>query len=258
MEVHHHAHTSRKKWTHYFWEFLMLFLAVFCGFLAENKREYIVESHRAKDYAKQFVEDLRKDTAELRSGILQTAYINSSIDSLVSLNLNNDDKTVPGSFYYYSRFMSNTYRIDWNKSAINQLIQSGNLRYLKNKPLVDMINDYYTQQGTISNQNQTNIEHRNMIMQVRNRILDEKYYALFAPVDVDAEQAGQPHSRQIDSLISQRLPIQPGAKNLIHEYMNHLLDRKWRTQPLVDNYYPVAIRTAGDIIKALIIKYDLK
>ena len=26
MEV--HAHTPRKKWTHYFWEFLMLFLAV--------------------------------------------------------------------------------------------------------------------------------------------------------------------------------------------------------------------------------------
>ena len=30
MEVHAHSHTARKKWTHYFWEFLMLFLAVFC------------------------------------------------------------------------------------------------------------------------------------------------------------------------------------------------------------------------------------
>ncbi len=29
MEVHAHTHTARKKWTHYFWEFLMLFLAVF-------------------------------------------------------------------------------------------------------------------------------------------------------------------------------------------------------------------------------------
>ena len=36
MEVHHHGHTERKKWTHYLWEFLMLFLAVFAGFLAEN------------------------------------------------------------------------------------------------------------------------------------------------------------------------------------------------------------------------------
>ena len=40
MEVHHHTHTPRKKWTHYFWEFLMLFLAVFCGFLAEYQLEH--------------------------------------------------------------------------------------------------------------------------------------------------------------------------------------------------------------------------
>ena len=33
MEVHHHAHHEGKKnWKSYIWEFLMLFLAVFCGF----------------------------------------------------------------------------------------------------------------------------------------------------------------------------------------------------------------------------------
>ena len=34
MEVHHHAHPThgKKNWKSYFWEFLMLFLAVFCGF----------------------------------------------------------------------------------------------------------------------------------------------------------------------------------------------------------------------------------
>ena len=46
MEVHHHAHTARKKWTHYFWEFLMLFLAVFCGFLAEYQLEHTIEHNR--------------------------------------------------------------------------------------------------------------------------------------------------------------------------------------------------------------------
>ena len=46
MEVHSHSHMPRKKWTHYFWEFLMLFLAVFCGFLAENQREHFVEHQR--------------------------------------------------------------------------------------------------------------------------------------------------------------------------------------------------------------------
>jgi hypothetical protein len=65
MEVHAHTHTARKKWTHYFWEFLMLFLAVFCGFLTENFREHQVEKHRGKQYVLSFYEDLKKDTARL-------------------------------------------------------------------------------------------------------------------------------------------------------------------------------------------------
>ena len=63
MEVHHHSHTERKKWTHYFWEFLMLFLAVFCGFLAENQREHYVEHQREKQFMTSMVEDLQKDTS---------------------------------------------------------------------------------------------------------------------------------------------------------------------------------------------------
>ena len=36
MEVHHHGHINeKKKWKEYLFQFLMLFLAVFCGFLAE-------------------------------------------------------------------------------------------------------------------------------------------------------------------------------------------------------------------------------
>ena len=69
MEVHHHSHTAdpdshrgRKKWTHYFWEFLMLFLAVFCGFLAEYQLEHRIESDREKVYIKNLYEDLRSDT----------------------------------------------------------------------------------------------------------------------------------------------------------------------------------------------------
>ena len=64
MEVHHHSHTSRKKWTHYFWEFLMLFLAVFCGFLAEYQLEHKIEKDRATQYIISFYEDLKSDTAE--------------------------------------------------------------------------------------------------------------------------------------------------------------------------------------------------
>ncbi|HEX6849082.1 MAG TPA: hypothetical protein VF144_18990 [Chitinophagaceae bacterium] len=66
MEIHAHAHTPRKKWTHYFWEFLMLFLAVFCGFLAENQREHYVENQRAKKFCLALLEDLQTDTSEIQ------------------------------------------------------------------------------------------------------------------------------------------------------------------------------------------------
>lgn len=65
MEVHHHAHTPRKKWTHYLWEFLMLFLAVYCGFLAENLREHKVEKQRGRQYIRSFYQDLKTDTGRL-------------------------------------------------------------------------------------------------------------------------------------------------------------------------------------------------
>src|SRR5258708_36071994 len=49
-----HAHQLHKVpgqgWKHYLFEFLMLFLAVFAGFLAENWRESVVEHRNEKQY----------------------------------------------------------------------------------------------------------------------------------------------------------------------------------------------------------------
>src|SRR5215204_582798 len=69
MEVHHHSHTSRKKWTHYFWEFLMLFLAVFAGFLAENQREHYVENQRAYQLAKNLYKEIYADSLTIQQKI---------------------------------------------------------------------------------------------------------------------------------------------------------------------------------------------
>ena len=65
MEVHKHSHhvMHKKKWPEYLLEFVMLFLAVFLGFLAENIRENSVERQRAKEYIFSFYEDLKKDIA---------------------------------------------------------------------------------------------------------------------------------------------------------------------------------------------------
>jgi hypothetical protein len=65
MEVHAHTHTARKKWTHYLWEFFMLFLAVFCGFLAEYNLEHLIEKRKEKQIISALYADLKKDTTNL-------------------------------------------------------------------------------------------------------------------------------------------------------------------------------------------------
>ena len=69
MEVHTHAHSShgKKNWKSYFWEFLMLFLAVFCGFLAEYQLEHKIEKDRGKQYIQSFYEDLVTDSSHFNS-----------------------------------------------------------------------------------------------------------------------------------------------------------------------------------------------
>jgi len=86
MEVHAHSHTERKKWTHYFWEFLMLFLAVFCGFLAENLREHQIEKKREKEYILSMIEDLKEDTASFNLLIKINSRTNEKIDTLIALS----------------------------------------------------------------------------------------------------------------------------------------------------------------------------
>ena len=259
MEVHAHAHSERKKWTHYFWEFLMLFLAVFCGFLAENEREHIVEAHRAKEYAKSLLNDLKEDTVELQSGIGHLNFLISAIDSIVSSNSSIPVKSsVPGKFYYYSRLTSFYYPIDWNSSTLNQLVQSGNLRYFKNKELVNQINKYYALQNNISGQGKNDDVLREKLREVRNQILDDKYYSGFATIVFSEEVKGHIPTALIDSLMKRQLPLQEGAVKYLPQFLNYLSDRRERLKSYTEKSYPNAKAKAGEIIKALIDEYHLK
>ncbi|MFZ1262523.1 MAG: hypothetical protein WAT34_03360, partial [Chitinophagaceae bacterium] len=105
MEVHNHTHTPLKKWTHYFWEFFMLFLAVTLGFLVENKREHIVEHKREKEYVNSMLEDLKKDTANFSRTIKINARACNSIDTLISLLKRKDRKLFAREIYYLARFI---------------------------------------------------------------------------------------------------------------------------------------------------------
>ena len=142
MEVHAHTHTERKKWTHYLWEFLMLFLAVFCGFLAENFREHQVEHQREKQYMISMTEDLKADTNLLSNNIDSRQQRDVMLDSLMLLLSSGNTKENGNSIYYYSRFVSPPIYFFPNDRTIQQLKSTGSLRLISKMQVSDGIMAY--------------------------------------------------------------------------------------------------------------------
>jgi hypothetical protein len=142
MEVHTHTHTSRKKWTHYFWEFLMLFLAVFCGFLAEYQLEHKIESDRGKQYVKSMYEDLKTDTLTLGNIIQNRIRRNEILDSL-SFLIDNPGENL-SDVYFFARHLTRTAPVLFinNDRTIQQLKYSGGLRLITSKRISDSIMIY--------------------------------------------------------------------------------------------------------------------
>ena len=63
MEVHHHPSVHKKNFKEFFLEFVMIFLAVTLGFIAENIRESITNHEQEKHYVESLINDLKEDTA---------------------------------------------------------------------------------------------------------------------------------------------------------------------------------------------------
>jgi hypothetical protein len=145
MEVHQHTHTPRKKWTHYFWEFLMLFLAVTLGFLVENMREHYLENQRERQYIKSFYEDLTSDENDFQLNIIFLRDQMQQADTLQKLMLNINTRQPANRIYMYLRGItrSSAGRLYPNDRTIVQLRNAGGMRLIKNKNVSDSMVGYY-------------------------------------------------------------------------------------------------------------------
>lgn len=213
MEVHHHAYTSRKKWTHYIWEFLMLFLAVFCGFLAENQREHMIEHQREKKYAQKLYEDLKTDTSLLNAAIKERIFIIPRIDSFRILVHSKEINELPaGTWAYFGRFPTRNTAISLQDATLQQLINSGALRLFKKNDIANHIAQY--DQGI-----------RNMkdafyflslvyieLVKARNKIFDAWYLDEVMDLSVGTEK--------IDSFKKKNFPLLSTNKEDFIQYAN--------------------------------------
>lgn len=164
MEVHAHTHTPRKKWTHYFWEFLMLFLAVFCGFLAEYQLEHKIERDRSKQYIRSFYDDLHVNLTSfsrvLEENEIKTTALNDIFLCYDSLTKDPTNMACLARMAKQSQYFLTVAFAD---GTLGQLKNAGGLRLLNKKDRDSILSyDKYTRnyqdwEATAMQQTQDNV-----------------------------------------------------------------------------------------------------
>ena len=120
----------------------MLFLAVFCGFLAEYQLEHTIEHQRAKAYANNLYDELKTDTARLSALIRRNSHISGKMDTFCLLSKSPDRQNLTsGMLYYYAQFVTYVSYFSSSNSTIEQLKGSGSLRIMKMN-VAQKISDY--------------------------------------------------------------------------------------------------------------------
>ncbi|MFI5134818.1 MAG: hypothetical protein ACHQD9_03090 [Chitinophagales bacterium] len=146
METHtNHLHNAPgKNFWHYLFEFFMLFLAVFCGFLAENLREKLVDNENEKESIHSLINSLASDTSQLKIIIAFNNTLVQNLDSLILLK--KADLTVDENKKKFYQYGSVGVLQEWffktNDAALQQLKSSGMLRLIKKQNIVDSIFGY--------------------------------------------------------------------------------------------------------------------
>ena len=173
MEVHTHGHVhEEKKWKEYLFQFLMLFLAVTLGFFVENQREHYIEHVRVKQYARSLVFDLAKDTVmvnriihEIKRGDVHINQFAAYVNTTKPEQLNNLDL-----FLRTANIMYRPYT--WNRATIEQIKNSGSLRYFSNDSIVGRISAYDAFTRHMDEDFQGDNQRTALSAQMRNQTID--------------------------------------------------------------------------------------
>lgn len=200
MEVHRHAHNhgtqGGKKWTHYLWEFFMLFLAVFCGFLAEWQLERTIEHQREKQFIRSLAEDLKKDTLQVRLYRSFNQNLLKYCDSVQHCIRTTDIFKNSNKLYDYSKELARFWRYYPTDRTIQQLKNAGNMRLIRKWDISNAITDYYSQTKFLTELdqqlNEQTIKYRGYLIEFMDLTSYDKLNPAGSFMDSDIKTSGNP------------------------------------------------------------------
>lgn len=224
----------------------MLFLAVFCGFMAENQREHYIEHQREKQYMRSLLEDLQTDTATINRVHSRASTQISFLDSLTQLS--NYKFARPDDinrFYFLQGNSTRFLNIHFEDGTSSQLKNAGGMRLIRNEEVARAIREYWDHTETLYRVRDRLELAGEKIADVSSRIFYNSYF-VFSEDPLDPVRG-----------------INPGAKliyddpRLIAEYINRIATKALRTRIYLTELQE-GLKSANSLVRLIKEKYHLK
>ena len=120
----------------------MLFLAVFCGFLAEYQLEHKIEKDRERKFIGSMIEDLKADTSAIITINQRRRERLLMYDSLTIAIIEKKYSEIGAAVYYWSRNISRRVFFFSTDGTMQQLKNSGGLRLISDESISKKIIAY--------------------------------------------------------------------------------------------------------------------
>jgi len=131
-------------WKRYLFEFILVFSAVFLGFLADNFRDQYSEQQRGSDLARSFYEELINDSIAVASRVEGRIKKEHAIEYMVAFlkdsSLTSSSKSLSVNFLWATTVRTPVIFTP-RTVVLEQLRGSGAVQYFKNKDLQKLIGD---------------------------------------------------------------------------------------------------------------------
>lgn len=221
MEVHHpHGHSGPKKLKEHFAEFLMLFFAVFLGFMSEYYLEYRAERHKEHDYLVSMVQDLKEDTTEISLKVTGMTDLLTSADKIADViyKKNWTDKDVDTIYLQGVNMVTRFINVNFTTGTIDQLKNAGGFRLIRNQEIVKKITDYEKQKTALNRQLDALIGRFSSVHNIQNSLLHLEVFSS------NGQLGGINYDRKLLSDIKATTGSEflTNNKNSFYEYSNYI------------------------------------
>lgn len=187
----HQPNTERKTFQNYFLEFLMIFIAVSLGFLADNFREQLKNKEEIQENMQSLLADLQSDVHYFDIAIEGNSYSYKAVDTLLDL-LHNDLSNTAQIYTHARAVTANINSYYTNDKTFELMKSSGLLKLIRPRNLLDSLGVYYVAFQSLTQQNEITLLKLDAVHK-GNSVMFDTY--TFSQMNVKYDRFNQGHTQ---------------------------------------------------------------